>query len=183
MSAPQLPQVALEDDWFHPEIDYPIASIHRTSKDSSVPSQYSRDTGTAASVESTKSSFSFKPASRDDVHCQATRSIVGDHLPVVLVDAPRTQPMASIPVATPDNNFLGFCKGAWNLQNGDQRSMKKCNEADAWSRNAARAKPGHAQYLKVSVRRTASRLQLIGVKCKEPKCEFRSNFVSTNPFL
>lgn len=42
----------------------------------------------------------------------------------------------SIPTPTPDNNFLGFCKGAWKLQNGDRKAFSKCKDFnDGWSQS------------------------------------------------
>lgn len=145
MSAPQLPQVVVDGDWFQPEIFYPVSTAARRSCiESSSPSYYPHETGTSP-LQSAKSSFSLNPAIRDDVQYQPILPAVEDHSIALLLEPP-TRSMTSIPVATPDNDFLGFCKGAWKLQNGDQKgSMKKCSEADAWSRNASRAKPGHAQ--------------------------------------
>lgn len=141
MSAPQLPDVALYGDWFCPD------TIARC--DSRASSQYSQRTATP-SLGSAKSSVSFKPSREDDIQHQPALLMVEDFLRAIADESPTTQSMASIPTATPDNGFLGFCKGAWTLQNGDQKgSMKKYSEADAWSRSAARAKLGPAQYLKV----------------------------------
>lgn len=149
MSAPQLPRVSLDADWFLSTYGYPISTIAGcTSTTSSPPSQYSQTAG--QSPESAKSSVSSKPTSNDDDGVQPALPAVEYCSLVSSDDSAARSSMASVPVATPDNHFLGFCKGAWNLQNGDQKgSMKKCSEADAWSRNAAR-KRGHAQYLKVS---------------------------------
>lgn len=183
MSAPQLPDVALDGDCFCPDIAYHIStSASRTSQGSSDPSQYSHGTG-PPSLESAKSSISFKPFCPDDVQPQSSLPAV-EIPPPVDAELASTHSMASFPVATPDNSFLGFCKGAWTLQNGDQKgSMKKYNEADAWSRSASRAKPGPAQYLKVGACGSTRRRLLISIKCREPKCEFRSHLVSSNAFL
>nr|POE93290.1 hypothetical protein CFP56_19302 [Quercus suber] len=38
---------------------------------------------------------------------------------------------------TPDNNYLGFCKSAWRLQNGDRKAMQKSKEFnDGWSQSS-----------------------------------------------
>lgn len=68
----------------------------------------------------------------------------------------------AVPTATPDNDYLGFCKSAWKLQTGDRKgAMEKCKEPLAWSMYNASAMP---QYL----------------KCRHSKCSFRSSFVSPN---
>lgn len=37
---------------------------------------------------------------------------------------------------TPENDYLGFCKSAWKLQNGDRKGMQKCKEFnDGWSQS------------------------------------------------
>ncbi|KAI5359786.1 hypothetical protein Slin14017_G093470 [Septoria linicola] len=76
--------------------------------------------------------------------------------------------MALVPEARPDNDYLGFCRGAYNLQNGDRdAALQKAKEGGAYSRSGASSKTATAYYQ----------------KCKEPKCAFRSNFVSTDPNL
>jgi len=40
----------------------------------------------------------------------------------------------TIPTPTPENDYLGFCKSAWKLQNGDHKAMQRCREFnDGWS--------------------------------------------------
>lgn len=43
----------------------------------------------------------------------------------------------SIPTPTPENDYLGFCKSAWKLQNGDRaKAFTKCKEFnDGWSQS------------------------------------------------
>lgn len=149
MSAPQLPHVPLDGEWFRPDTVYSVWSIARcASQSSSAPSQYSQETA-RFSLESAKFSILSEAVSRDHGLHQPTLPAV-EHYPHKISEEPaNTQSMSSVPVATPGNHFLGFCRGAWNLQNGDQKgSMKRCSEANAWSRSAAK-KPGHAQYLRV----------------------------------
>ncbi|KAI7507052.1 hypothetical protein KC347_g7128 [Hortaea werneckii] len=43
----------------------------------------------------------------------------------------------AVPTPTPENDFLGFCKGAWKLQNGDRKAMTKSKEFnEGWSGNS-----------------------------------------------
>ncbi|KXT15535.1 hypothetical protein AC579_3404 [Pseudocercospora musae] len=68
-------------------------------------------------------------------------------------------PSTALPTPNPENEYLGFCKGAWKLQNGDRKSsFGKCREVDAWSRHPSSANAAH--YL----------------ACNTNKCAFRSNF-------
>ncbi|KAL2356150.1 hypothetical protein BJ546DRAFT_592190 [Cryomyces antarcticus] len=42
----------------------------------------------------------------------------------------------SLLAPTADNNYLGFCKGAWKMQNGDKHAMKRLTEFnDGWSQS------------------------------------------------
>ncbi|KAF2210090.1 hypothetical protein CERZMDRAFT_99784 [Cercospora zeae-maydis SCOH1-5] len=76
--------------------------------------------------------------------------------------------MALIPEARPDNDFLGFCRGAYNLQNGDREAaLQKAKEGGAYSRSGSSTKHANAYYQ----------------KCREQKCAFRSNLVSADPNL
>ncbi|KAK4497340.1 hypothetical protein PRZ48_011791 [Zasmidium cellare] len=69
----------------------------------------------------------------------------------------------AVPTPNPDNDFLGFCKGAWKLQNGDRKgSMHKCREVEAWSRHPSNS--------------NASSF----LACQTPRCAFRSNFANPN---
>ncbi|RMY72961.1 hypothetical protein D0863_04194 [Hortaea werneckii] len=44
---------------------------------------------------------------------------------------------SAVPTPTPENDFLGFCKGAWKLQNGDRKAMTKSKEFnEGWSGNS-----------------------------------------------
>lgn len=74
------------------------------------------------------------------------------------------QASVAFPTPNPDNDYLGFCKGAWKLQNGDRKgSMHKCREVEPWSRHPS----SHA----------ASSSFLA---CQQPRCAFRSMFASSN---
>lgn len=43
----------------------------------------------------------------------------------------------SVPTPTPENDYLGFCKAAWRLQNGDRKAMQKSKMFnDGWSQSA-----------------------------------------------
>ncbi|CAK1362943.1 unnamed protein product [Cercospora beticola] len=76
--------------------------------------------------------------------------------------------MALIPEARPDNDFLGFCRGAYNLQNGDREaSLQKAKEGGAYSRSGSSTKQTNAYFQ----------------KCREQRCAFRSNIVSPDPDL
>lgn len=76
--------------------------------------------------------------------------------------------MASIREARPDNQYLGFCRGAWCLQNGDRiASMRKIREGRAYSRSGAAC-------------RTAT---IYFQKCRASRCAFRSSFGSSDPNL
>ncbi|CAK3989038.1 Hypothetical predicted protein [Lecanosticta acicola] len=69
-------------------------------------------------------------------------------------------PSTAIPTPTPENEFLGFCKGAWKLQNGDRKgSMSKCKDVEPWSRHPS-AHSAAASYL----------------ACQQQRCAFRSSF-------
>ena len=63
-----------------------------------------------------------------------TPSIAGAPVPPSLT---RTHtPQGSIATPTPENDYLGFCKSAWRLQNGDQKAMQKFKEFnDGWSQS------------------------------------------------
>ncbi|TKA75543.1 hypothetical protein B0A55_03531 [Friedmanniomyces simplex] len=38
---------------------------------------------------------------------------------------------------TPENDYLGFCKSAWRLQNGDRKAVSRCKEFnDGWSQSS-----------------------------------------------
>lgn len=71
--------------------------------------------------------------------------------------------MPIVPEITPENGYLGFCKAAWNLQNGDKKaSFEKVREVTGgYSRSGANNKSTTPYYL----------------SCKERKCTFRSNFI------
>lgn len=65
----------------------------------------------------------------------------------------------AIPTPNPENDYLGFCKGAWKLQNGDRKSsFGKCREVDAWSRHPSSSAAAYH------------------LACNTNKCAFRSNF-------
>jgi hypothetical protein len=63
-----------------------------------------------------------------------------------------------IPTPNPDNEYLGYCKGAWKLQNGDRKALTKGREVEPWSRHPSSA--------------AASMLYL---SCQTKGCAFRSN--------
>lgn len=70
----------------------------------------------------------------------------------------------AVPMPTPENDFLGFCKGAWKLQTGDRKgAFSKRGEAEAWSRHAS------------SVSNTLQYLT-----CSHGRCSFRSHFSHPN---
>ena len=53
--------------------------------------------------------------------------------------SPVQRAISSVPVPQPNpqNDYLGFCKGAWALQNGDHKAMRKSKEFnDGWSSSA-----------------------------------------------
>ena len=63
---------------------------------------------------------------------------------------------AIVPTPNPENDYLGYCKAAWKLQNGDRKgALQKCKETDAWSRHPGASA---ATYL----------------ACTHNKCAFRS---------
>ncbi|KAI5361351.1 hypothetical protein Slin14017_G080840 [Septoria linicola] len=69
-----------------------------------------------------------------------------------------SQPQIAQP--NPDNDYLGFCKSAWKLQNGDRKgSFAAHKSVEPWSRHpgAYAAAPSYLQ-------------------CTGAKCAFRSNF-------
>lgn len=89
---------------------------------------------------------------------------LGPSLSPVLTHRSNSNPHHSTAIITPnpDNEFLGFCKGAWKLQNGDRKgAMTKKSEVDPWSRHPS---ANAAQYL----------------SCLQPKCAFRSSFANAN---
>ncbi|KAK4540869.1 hypothetical protein LTR36_008811 [Oleoguttula mirabilis] len=48
----------------------------------------------------------------------------------------RSNTSTPIPTPTSENDYLGFCKTAWKLQNGDRKAMQKCKEFnDGWSQS------------------------------------------------
>ncbi|WPH04155.1 Hypothetical protein R9X50_00704100 [Acrodontium crateriforme] len=58
-----------------------------------------------------------------------TNATSGPTFPRTISATPRQTMLPS-----PDNNYLGFCKSAWKLQNGDRKAMTKCREFnDGWS--------------------------------------------------
>ncbi|SMQ55082.1 unnamed protein product [Zymoseptoria tritici ST99CH_1A5] len=63
-----------------------------------------------------------------------------------------------IPTPSPDNDYLGYCKGAWKLQNGDRKALAKGREVEPWSRHPSSA-AASMQYL----------------SCVTKGCAFRSN--------
>ncbi|KAK0271200.1 hypothetical protein LTR35_000170 [Friedmanniomyces endolithicus] len=43
----------------------------------------------------------------------------------------------AVPTPTPENEYLGFCKSAWRLQNGDRKAVARCKEFnDGWSQSS-----------------------------------------------
>ncbi|KAK0305607.1 hypothetical protein LTR01_006754 [Friedmanniomyces endolithicus] len=43
----------------------------------------------------------------------------------------------AVPTPTPENQYLGYCKSAWRLQNGDRKAMTRCKEFnDGWSQSS-----------------------------------------------
>ncbi|KAK1061631.1 hypothetical protein LTR12_009050 [Friedmanniomyces endolithicus] len=43
----------------------------------------------------------------------------------------------AVPTPTPDNGYMGFCKSAWRLQNGDRKAVTRCKEFnDGWSQSS-----------------------------------------------
>ncbi|GIZ38326.1 hypothetical protein CKM354_000174600 [Cercospora kikuchii] len=71
-----------------------------------------------------------------------------------------TQSSVAIVQPTPDNDYLGFCKAAWKLQNGDKKnSFAAHKQVEPWSRHPG-AYAAAASYL----------------ACSHGKCAFRSNF-------
>ncbi|KAF2207402.1 hypothetical protein CERZMDRAFT_102494 [Cercospora zeae-maydis SCOH1-5] len=70
-----------------------------------------------------------------------------------------TQSSMAIVQPTPDNDYLGFCKAAWKLQNGDKKtSFGAHKQVEPWSRHpgAYAAAPSY-------------------LACTHGKCAFRSN--------
>lgn len=68
----------------------------------------------------------------------------------------------AVPTPNPENEYLGFCKGAWKLQNGDRKgSMSKNKDVEPWSRHPS-AYAAAACYL----------------ACQQQRCAFRSSFSS-----
>jgi hypothetical protein len=64
---------------------------------------------------------------------RSTRTSNTDHVTVAPPFAPPaslTQHSSEVVVASPANDYLGFCKGAWLLQSGDQKAMKKTKDFD-----------------------------------------------------
>ena len=68
------------------------------------------------------------------LHAMRTLSIAGAPITPSLT---RTHfPRGPIANPTPENNYLGFCKSAWRLQNGDRKAMQKFKEFnDGWSQS------------------------------------------------
>ncbi|KAK5125151.1 hypothetical protein LTR85_000827 [Meristemomyces frigidus] len=47
-----------------------------------------------------------------------------------------TNTSTPVPTPTSENDYLGFCKSAWKLQNGDRKAMQRCKEFnDGWSQS------------------------------------------------
>ncbi|EME39858.1 hypothetical protein DOTSEDRAFT_91218 [Dothistroma septosporum NZE10] len=89
---------------------------------------------------------------------------LGPPISPVVTHRSNSNPHHSTAIVTPnpDNEFLGFCKGAWKLQNGDRKgAMSKKSEVDPWSRHPS---ANAAQFL----------------SCLQPKCAFRSSFANQN---
>lgn len=57
----------------------------------------------------------------------------------------RTWPGSMLAKPTSENNYLGFCKGAWRMQNGDKRAMHPSQEMDTFQ--------SHVLYLSCSSRK------------------------------
>lgn len=71
----------------------------------------------------------------------------------------------AVPTPNPENEYLGFCKGAWKLQNGDRKgALSKNKEVDPWSRHPG-AYANAATFL----------------ACQTGKCAFRSHFAAMDP--
>ncbi|KAK3071022.1 hypothetical protein LTR53_009418 [Teratosphaeriaceae sp. CCFEE 6253] len=49
--------------------------------------------------------------------------------------APAHVGSAAVPTPIPENDYLGFCKSAWKLQNGDRKAMQKTKEFNEFSRS------------------------------------------------
>lgn len=63
----------------------------------------------------------------------------------------------TIPTPNPSNDYLGFCKSASRLQNGDRKALTKTREVEAWSRHP-----------------TSSANALHFLSCVTKNCAFRS---------
>jgi hypothetical protein len=102
----------------------------------------------------------------------STGSVTG-HQPPSPALTNRTNPLVAIapsnsasgiPNPTPENDYLGFCKYAWKLQNGDRKgSMSKNREVEPWSRHPSNST--NATYY---------------LACNANKCAFRSNFTHSD---
>ncbi|RMY76154.1 hypothetical protein D0862_13799 [Hortaea werneckii] len=68
----------------------------------------------------------------------ATRQSLSNALPVARSASFKNEHASTaVPTPTPENDFLGFCKGAWKLQNGDRKAMTKSKEFnEGWSGNS-----------------------------------------------
>lgn len=68
----------------------------------------------------------------------------------------------NVPTPTPENDYLGFCKCAWKIQNGDRKgAMSKCRDVEPWSRHP-----------------TSAANAMMYLTCQSNKCAFRSNFTA-----
>ncbi|KAK4898192.1 hypothetical protein LTR27_004199 [Elasticomyces elasticus] len=87
-------------------------------------------------AQSETASPAVTPLHDGDVSPSATQrslSITSPYSP--LPGAARFNSIA-VPTPTPENQYLGFCKSAWKLQNGDRKGMHRCKElGDGYSRN------------------------------------------------
>ncbi|TKA35632.1 hypothetical protein B0A54_12600 [Friedmanniomyces endolithicus] len=85
----------------------------------------------AEEASSVQTSFSIAP---EDLHTYRPFSQVSDmasgsaFLPIPLSISHSQEP-ASIPQPSPGNDYLGFCKAAWQLQAGDRSVMKKTKQS------------------------------------------------------
>lgn len=103
--------------------------------------------------------LSSSPHSSTHTHPLRSPSHTPSFKPSSLHHAPTTASVA-IPTPTPENDYLGFCKGAWKLQSGDRKgALQKLrdNSNDAWSRTGA------------------SRPNVFFLSCTHTKCAFAGN--------
>lgn len=80
----------------------------------------------------TVASLSVAPDMPAAPRASTTRQSLSGASSMVRTNTNRTASTA-VPTPTPENEYLGFCKSAWKLQNGDRRGMDKRKEFhDGW---------------------------------------------------